>query len=161
MHIWTIEDWKNHINMERDGHRTGLRLRIDREVDPEVRRACKDFAKWLRKEYFFPMRIPVYIKDNPYIVAKDGEHVYGTFLGPFDYTVEPYIRIATGDYHERCLSWGKNSALTAILLSIAHELTHYFQWANKLQLTAIGEERQATRYARYILDEYSATRDNP
>ena len=53
-----------------------------------------------------------------------------------------------------CHKWGKDSALTAILSTIAHELTHYFQWINALKLTPIGQERQATNYARYILDEY-------
>ena len=49
----------------------------------------------------------------------------------------------------------------AILLTIAHELTHYFQWINALKLTPIGQERQATKYARYILDEYAETREHP
>lgn len=41
-----------------------------------------------------------------------------------------------------------------------HELTHYFQWVNSLNLTPIGQERQATKYARYIMDEYAATREH-
>lgn len=52
-------------------------------------------------------------------------------------------------------------ALAATLSTIAHELTHYFQWINSLQLTPIGEERQAARYAGYILDEYAETREHP
>lgn len=56
---------------------------------------------------------------------------------------------------------GKDSALTAILLTIAHELTHYFQWINSLTLTSIGRERQATKYARYVLDDYAETREHP
>lgn len=56
---------------------------------------------------------------------------------------------------------GKDSALTAILITIAHELTHYFQWINALHLTPIGQERQATKYARYILDDYAETREHP
>ena len=67
-----------------------------------------------------------------------------------DYTVEPYIRVAAGDYLDLCEKWGKDSALTAILLTIGHELTHYFQWINALELTPIGMERQATKYARSI-----------
>lgn len=47
---------------------------------------CKCFAKWLRSEYYFPIRVPVYIKDKTYIKARDGEHVVGTFLGPYDYS---------------------------------------------------------------------------
>jgi len=56
---------------------------------------------------------------------------------------------------------GRDNALASILMSIAHELTHYFQWINNLPLTLMGEERQATIYARYIIDEYAETRGHP
>ena len=66
-HIWTIDDWEKNIDLTREGHRTGLRLRFDKDIDSEVRR----------------------------------------------------------------------------------------------KLTPIGQERQATNYARYILDEYAETREHP
>lgn len=88
--------------------------------------------------------------------------MYGTFWSMYDdYNIEPHIRVAAGDYMDLCHKWGKDSALTAILSTIAHELTHYFQWINALKLTPIGQERQATNYARYILDEYAETREHP
>ena len=71
------------------------------------------------------------------------------------------LGIAAGDYDDLCRKWGRDNALAAILNTIAHELTHYFQWINSLQLTPIGEERQAARYAGYILDEYAETREHP
>ena len=161
-HIWTIENWEKNIDLTKDGHRTSLRMRFDKDVDSEVRRACKEFATFLRKEYFFPIRVVVYIKNKPKIIAMDGDKVYGTFWSmDDDYTIEPNIRVAAGDYIELCNKWGKDSALTAILLTIAHELTHYFQWVNSLDLTPIGQERQATRYARFVLDEYAETREHP
>lgn len=161
-HIWTIEDWEKNIDLDVEGHRTGLRMRFDKEIDSEVRRACKEFAHFLRKEYFFPIRVVIYIKKKSKIRAMDGEEVYGIFWSmEEDYTVEPNIRVAAGDFDILCKKWGKDSALTAILLTIAHELTHYFQWINSLQLTSIGQERQATKYARYILDEYAETREHP
>ena len=47
------------------------------------------------------------------------DRVYGTFWSmEDDYTVEPYIRVAAGDYLDLCDKWGKDSALTAILLTI-------------------------------------------
>lgn len=52
-HIWTIDDWEKNIDLTREGHRTGLRLRFDKDIDSEVRRACKEFAVFLRREYFF------------------------------------------------------------------------------------------------------------
>ena len=145
-HIWTIENWEQNIDFMEEGHRTGFRLRFDSGIDPEVRRACKEFAAFLRKEYFFPLRVVAYIKNKKKIRAMDGDLVYGTFWSmEDDYTVEPYIRVAAGDYLDLCDKWGKDSALTAILLTIGHELTHYFQWINALELTPIGMERQATK----------------
>lgn len=162
MHIWMIENWEKNIDLTKEGHRTGLRMRFDKDIDSEVRRACKGFAAFLRREYFFPIRIVVYIKNKYKIVAMDGDEVYGVFWSMYDdYNIEPSIRVAAGDYNDLCQKWGKDSALTAILLTIAHELTHYFQWINSLKLTEIGQERQATKYARYILDEYAETREHP
>lgn len=51
-HIWTIEDWEKNINLNEQGHRTSLRIRFDKDIDSEVRRACKEFVSFLRKEYF-------------------------------------------------------------------------------------------------------------
>ena len=84
----------------------------------------------------------------------DGDWAYGTFLRPGDYRDEPYARIAVGDFPELCLKWGRTDALSWVFYCVAHELTHYFQWINDLKLTPIGEERQATCYGHYILDDY-------
>ena len=159
MHIWTIEKWcqvYDNINV-----RSGLRLRCDKTVDEEVKRACKEFCSWLRTEYYFPVRIPIYLKSSYKIKASDGEMVCATFFEPTDRKHEPYIRISTGDYLEMLHEDGKDNALAAIIGTIAHELTHYFQWINDIQLTEIGEERQANAYAGFILDEYKGTREHP
>lgn len=160
MHIWTINNWVQFLTQD-DGRRTGVYFRYDSNVDKEVKDACKCFAKWLRSKYNFPLRVSIYIKGDTYIKTLDGDKAIGTFFEPFDYSVEPYIRIATGDYKELKKSIGRDDALASILLSIAHELTHYYQWINHLQLTDIGRERQATRYSHLIVDEYAMTRDHP
>ncbi len=159
MNIWTEEQWK--ITYENSYVRKGLHLKSDRNIDVEVRRACKDFCKWLRKQYYFPIRVPVYLKSSYKIKAQDGDMVYGTFFEPDDVFVEPYIRIATGDYYEIKEKYGQDNALASILHSIAHELTHYFQWINKIQLTENGYERQAKRYSELIIAEYAKNRDHP
>lgn len=154
MHLWYLENWTEFIDVNADGHRCGLRMRIEEGVDAEVRRFCKSFAKWLRREFFFPIMVRVYVKSDYRIKAKDGEFVIGTFLWPGDYGREPYIRIATGDYYDLKKKRGAEEAMWAILISITHELTHYFQYVNRISLTKIGEERQATMYSEYILSDY-------
>lgn len=160
MNIWTINKWKNYLN-DTPNRRTGLRIRIESSVDEEVKLACKNFICWLRTEYTFPLRVPIYVKASKYLITLDGDKAVGTFFEPFDYSVEPYIRISTGDYESMKQSIGKDNALASILLSIAHELTHYYQWINNIELTPIGMERQATHYAHLIVDEYALTREHP
>ena len=161
MHIWTIRKWEKLINTQDSNLRKGLHIRFDKKVDPEVRRACKEFCAWIRKNYCIPKRVVIYFKDKEFIRSQDGEFVSATFLGPFDYSVEPYIRIATGDYQKLYAKFGKDNALSSILGSISHELTHYFQWINGLILIPRGAERQARAYVDYILDEYQETHEHP
>lgn len=157
-HIWTIQKWQEYYD---DSHSSGLRFVIQKGVDDEVRRACKEFGVWLRREYYFPKRVPVYVKNSKRIKARDGDMCTGIFFGPDNRDDEPYIRAAAGDYYELLEKWGKDNALGTILGTIAHELTHYFQWVNDIKLTPIGEERQATRYQGFIIDEYAETREHP
>ena len=160
MHIWTTDRWRKFF-ADMPDRRTGIRIRVEPSVDDEVKSACKNFVRWLRSEYDFPLRVPIYVKSAHYLTSLDGEKAVGTFFEPFDYSVEPYIRIATGDYRTLKQSIGRDNALASILLTIAHELTHYYQWINRIELTAVGMERQAARYAHDIVDEYAATREHP
>ena len=159
MEIWKQTKWKSYYHNR--PHRSGLRIDYEKNVDFEVKRACKEFVLWLRKEYVFPMRVRVYVKETRQIKACDGEMVCGTAFLPYSKDVEPYIRIATGDYLELVEQRGKDNALATILTTLAHELTHYFQWLNDVNLTPIGEERQATRCANLVIERYAQTRDHP
>lgn len=44
MHIWLINNWEKNLNWSNKNYRTGLRLKFDKDVDPEVKRSCKEFA---------------------------------------------------------------------------------------------------------------------
>lgn len=159
MAIWKKEDWKKIYG---DGVcRAGLRLRPDCGVHPEVKRACKDFCRWLRSEYTFPVRVPIYLKAYKKLRTTDGDLAFGTFFEPDDRNDEPYIRIAVGDYPELLRKYGRDNALATILHTLAHELAHYFQWINAVTLTPTGAERQAGKEAAYIMDLYRQTREHP
>ena len=160
MNIWNETAWKKFYSNK--NQRGGLRVRFDPEVDIEVRRACKEFISWLRLQYIFPKRVTLYIKKERRIRCKYSQEIAcATFFRPADRNIEPYIKIATGDFIELVKKYGVDNALAKILWSIVHELTHYFQWLNDLDLTFIGEERQATNCANRILSEYAQTRDHP
>jgi hypothetical protein len=159
MHIWTIDNWEKFYHEKKV--RSGLRLRFDLNIDPNLKRALKEFCQWIRHNYYFPMRIPVYFKSAKHIRALDGELVSATFFEPDSKYVEPYIKIAVGEYEDLLKTKSADDAISIVLRSLAHELTHYYQWINDLKLTSMGSERQAKQYADFIIDEYSCTREHP
>ncbi|WP_312475706.1 hypothetical protein [Neobacillus sp.] len=141
-----------------DYPRNGLRIRCEQGVHPEVKRACLEFAIWLRKEFEFSIRVVVYMKKDYQIKNKfTKELVSATFFAPFDKREEPNIRIATGDYRELFEENGQDDALAAILGSIAHEMGHYYQWIDDLELDEEGAENNR----EYMLDLYAQTREHP
>ena len=151
MDIWKSEVWKD--KYKDHNVRKGLRLKFDRGIDEELKTGFKEYCRWLRSEYTFPIRVPVYVKNFKKIKAMDGEYVFGTFLGPFNFLEEPYVRVAAGDFKESFEEMGEQ-AVYQYLCTLTHELTHYFQWLNNSELTQIGKERQATITADRIVQRY-------
>ena len=160
--LWECKDWSKYIDINR---RNGIRQRYDSEVDKEVRRACKEYIAWLRTQYDFPVRVPIYFKNQEYIVTSKGEIVSAFFFGPYDKAEEPYIKVAVGDYSKLLRKYkDKDDALAEILYSITHELSHYFQWIKDVYMDDSKSEkieRQAIYYAREIVLDYAEIRDHP
>ena len=156
--LWECKDWSRYVSSD---CRTGIRLRFDKNVDPEVKRACKEYVCWLREYYEFPMRVPIYFKEAPYVKMSTGERCSALFFGPYDKSVEPYIKVSTGDYSELLENWGKDDALAAMLHSITHELSHYYQWLKDMEINSEKDERQALYYATVIVRDYAQTREHP
>ena len=153
--------WKQHKKTKNDAKNQNLMLHFDPDIEPKLKTLYLSFSRWLRKEYYFPVRVPVYIKAAKFIKAVDGDEVSATFFWPFERDVEPYIRVATGDYYDLEVENGEDNALAAILHSIAHELTHYYQWILSKEMTVDEEEKQAVRIASYVIGKYRLTRDHP
>lgn len=156
--LWECKDWTLFVS---DGCRSGIRLCFDKEVDKEVKRACKEFVYWLKKRYEFPVRVPVYFKASKEIMSSDGRIASALFFWPYDRKEEPYIKVAVGDYQEMLRERGKDNALAAILHSIAHELSHYYQWLKKYEYNEKRMERQAKYYAKELIYDYAETREHP
>lgn len=137
--------------------RSGLRIRC-LGIDDEVRITILNFANWLRQQIQFPIRVVVYVKKDKWIKNMYGELVYGTFFAPYDKSVEPYIRVATGDYHDLKKELGRDDALASILHTFAHEIVHYEQWVKEDELF---NERKANYRATRLVHKYAETRDHP
>ena len=122
-----------------------------------MRAALVRFARWLRREYEFPIRVPVYLFPSEQIVTMHGDRVSASFFAPFDRRVEPFIRIATGDFPQLRRELGRDNALAAFLQSLSHEVVHYQQWVATGETSERGVIRQATR----IVERYALTTDHP
>ena len=138
--------------------RSGVRIKGARG-NPEIRAAIIRFAKWLRREYEFPTRVPVYLFPSDQILTMHGDRVWAFFFAPFNRNEEPYIRIATGDYAQLRKERGRDNALAAFLHSFAHELVHYQQWIAGGEKAVI--ERGVARRARSIVARYALSTDHP
>ncbi|WP_285768292.1 hypothetical protein [Peribacillus sp. SI8-4] len=134
--------------------RSGLRIRSEKGIHPEVRAVCLNFGRWPRENIDFPNRVVVYVKSDYQIKThKTKEYVAATFLAPYDKDVESYIRIATGDYDELIQDRGKVNALYAMLDTFAHEIIHYQQWINDEKM----DEDEAEEKGFKLVDRYSET----
>ena len=156
MDLWNSLVWRENSQITNNpNRRTGLYIRFDKEIAGEVREMFLDVAKWLRRHYLFPIRVPVYVKSSVRVKTLDGENCVGIFFEPYSFKDEPYIRIATGDYEELVMNQGALQAKIKLILPLFHELTHYYQWLNSLRMTSIGKERQASRYAHLVMEDYT------
>lgn len=75
MHVWYLEKWRKYLSSIMEEYKTGLRIRYEKSVDPEIKALYTEFAKWLRREYCFPLRVNIYIKSSYKIKAMDGDSV--------------------------------------------------------------------------------------
>jgi hypothetical protein len=140
----------------RNKRRSGLRIK-DQGGAPEVKAALIRFARWLRQRYSFPIRVPVYLYAVDQLRTMDGKEGSAIFFAPWDRRVEPYIRIATGDFSKMRVEHGRDHALAAYIGSLAHEVIHYQQWI----ATGATSEFGVRRKARALVLQYSKTVDRP
>ena len=157
MNPWKSQNYKKIYDNQ--DIRTGIALRFEKGVHGDIKSLFTDFTKWLRKNYYFPIRVVVYVKESETIKLMNGSMAWGSFRY-FDTFDEPYIRIPTGDYLKQAEIEGKENAAYTILSSFVHELTHYFQWVNQFEQTDRGSEWQANYYRNRIIDLYLNEKEN-
>lgn len=137
--------------------RKGLRINA-RKVDSHIGCAFKQFAKWLRQRYEFPVRVPVYLSNKDKIIDRDGEPCFSLFFAPFENITEPYIRIATGDYPDMVEECGKGNATFELLYSLALGVVKYQKWLDdNAGLDSYEAEADATELMYAYIDEVRNT----
>ncbi|MEM8884371.1 MAG: hypothetical protein AAGD14_09895 [Planctomycetota bacterium] len=122
-----------------------------------VRRAVIRYAVWLRTQFAFPIRVPIYLLPGPVLVTMHGVEGSASFFAPWDRREEPFIRVATGDYPQLRRERGRDNALAAFLSSVSHEVVHYRQWVETGRTWERGVERRAIT----LVNRYAATTDHP
>ena len=160
MRIWTSGRWKHIIPQRFLKYNNRVEINCAYGVDRDLRSSIYLFISWMKNHYQFPMPITVYIVNKRYIYAADGDRVVGTCYQPASFEDEAYIRIAVGDYSD-LLKRGRDNAIASILYTLAHEITHYYQWINGSHLPTILSELQAEQSAKRILRLYAMTREHP
>ena len=159
MFLWDRTDWTEFYGNA--DVRKGLRVRYEHGIDTDLKESIKRFILWIRRNYYFPFRVVIYIKSSEFITAKDGDLVSGTFFEPYYRTDEPYIRVAAGDHAKNLIRWGRDDAIAATLRTIAHELTHYYQWINGVDKPIRNLELHAYICSSIILRQYAETTEHP
>ena len=159
MNILFSNDW--HKTYENIPVPHGLYARFEKEIHPFIRTSLIYYLQWLRKEYHFPVRINVYCKSGDKVRCRDKDLAYGVIYLPFDRSKLPSIRLACGNFqHDAPVTKDLMDTTDLILFSLTHEIVHYFQYINNIQLTPRGMERQATIYSRSIIEYYLSLCDD-
>ena len=136
--------------------REGLRI-IGQRGNPTVRGALVRYARWLRQNYEFPIRVPEYLLREERFDTIEGVTAVSSFVAPFDRKVEPFIRIGTGDYAALRRQRGRDNALASFIVSLSHEVIHYWQWIETGETSEAGVARRAVA----MLRQYEKAVDRP
>lgn len=137
----------------------GLRLRFYAGVPRDVRRALKDFARWLRGRVGFEHPVQVTVVPHATVMGDHGAAGWALFvIPPADYLRGDVVRIYLGggaaEILERHFRFSRREALEALVLHLAHEIKHYEQWRDGLAIT----ERNVNRRAAALLTRYLKVR---
>ena len=130
----------------------GVYLHFAKGIDCELKQKIMAFCRWMRRNYVFPIKLEIFISDDPYIVnSQTGEKVSATIFLPNDKS-SSLARVSTGNYLKDIEKIDQFSADCNVLASIAHEVTHYFQWLRDESPEL--SERQAQSKAKRIVYKY-------
>ena len=149
--LWVTNTPENREFYSGSSPKEGLYLHFG-NTGGEMKKEILKFVRYLKKEFYFPVKCDIYFCEKEY--CTDGRKIYsGVFCGGDEKEKGyPKIYVAAKIPDGTEYAAGRNE----ILLTLAHELTHYFQWylIEDEKRSGRGLEIQAGKYARRIVDEY-------
>lgn len=150
--MWIEKKDKKEYN---DFRQQGLRLKFYPGLTEDDHREYCLFCNWLRKQYFFPVRVYLcFVAQKAFYDMNDGHKYYGVFYSDLECkergAIYPRIFVAAK-------SESKDERASCIF-TIIHELTHYFQWYfyEDEKRSDRSLEIEANRWARYLLWKYES-----
>ena len=148
MNLWQKFEKKRSSTMEN----RGITFHYEAGIDTELKKKYVRFGRWLRKNYYFPVHINVYILNCERVKLLNGTMVYGSFRWFPKHS--PYIRIPSAIEAGLLEENTREEIYESILSSLVHELTHYYQWVLDLKQSKAVSERQANYFRYRIIDKF-------
>lgn len=119
--------------------------------DATIVEDINSFITFLKKRYYFPIRLNiVFCNIKAFKHQIDNHTYYGAFYGMDAEKRKIYPRISIA------AKVTENNSLYDIFFTMAHEITHYYQWyfLEENQRTDRSLEMEANKWAKYILNLY-------
>ncbi len=136
---------------------TGLRYKFTDNFDEDTKKDLIDFVFFIRKNFYFPIRLNVlFCNASVFMHHLDGHKYYAAFYSYDDEKRKIYPRISVAS------RVSKNNPLNDILFAVAHEITHYYQWyfLEEDKRTDRSLEIEANKWAIYVLELYLDCKTN-
>ena len=133
---------------------SGLRYKFydyGNDFDEYTMEEIKKFIAFLRKHYYFPVRLNVMFCNTKRFRHPTDKHTYyGAFYSMDDEKRKKYPRISIA------AKISPGNSLKDILQVLAHEITHYYQWyfLEENKRTDRSLEIEANKWSEYITDSY-------
>ena len=146
---------KGYRNYYKDSAKaSGIRYKFHvygNDFDECTKEDIERFIAFLRKNYYFPIRLNILFCDTHIFHHHIDNHTYyGAFYSMDDKKRRTYPRISIAS------KVTDKNTLKDILFTLAHEITHYYQWyfLEEDKRTSRSLEIEANKWSKYILDIY-------
>ena len=119
------------------------------------------YAGWLRGEFEFPVPVRVSCERGRKLRCRDVELAFGVLFSPYDRRYRPEIRLACGDFApDEPITDALCDEEDGIMLSLTHEIVHYFQYINGFDMSrSRSVEWQATYWSKRIFRYFNSLYD--
>lgn len=137
----------NYKNFYLDSKTSGIYVYYDRTLDDSTLKQIKGVIAWLKKNYFFPIRCNIFMENEKRFNSSKGNYYcQGIFFAAGDLTRTKLPRI-----YIAC-----DTDFEYLVFTLAHELTHYFQWFFFQDEKRAGKslEIEANKYAKWLTYSY-------